>query len=111
MGVQLRLRRLASAQKAFDGFVALCFSCTSGIQCFHSREFFGCDLWQMSNEPNQLPRFLFPPLPAGEQILHLINLSLLTRDDALAQIEDCGVLYGRLFAHEDGTRVMRNHRS
>ena len=43
--------------------------------------------------------------------LHLVDLSLLARDDILTKLANLRVADGSLFAHENGSRVMRNHRS
>ena len=42
--------------------------------------------------------------------LHLIDLTLLARNDRLTKILDALICDGRVFAHQDGTGMMRDHR-
>ncbi len=55
--------------------------------------------------------------PAGEDLyetgkhrLHLIDLSLLARNDLTAKFLDFRILDGRPFTHENSPRMMRDHR-
>jgi hypothetical protein len=45
-----------------------------------------------------------------ELCLHLLDLGLLPRDDLLAKTSNVRITDGRLFAHKNRARMVRNHR-
>jgi hypothetical protein len=46
-----------------------------------------------------------------ENRFHLVDFRRLRPDDLTAQFEDLGIGQRGLLAHQDGTRMMRNHRA
>lgn len=61
-------------------------------------------MWQSGLAPGCVCSFRLTEHPA-----HLVNLRLLTRDNAFAQGLDLGVVDGRLLTHQDGRGMMRDH--